>query len=234
MGQLSVAVDRFSIEVNDQVTQIGEQEILDLCYLSPAFPAEPFCAFVDRDASNRLTVFDNYVNIATQISEGYDYDLRYLHSLMGGTLTLDFSMTQYLEQKDKLFETDPFDDDNGQVSLPEVTADFYAEFDRGPWTLRWGLTWIQEMSNHAANEDDPSTSFFVLHTPDVTMHNASVQYRQDAWEFTAGVRNLTDEQPPAYSAIDGFANRIGSTVLYSGFEPLYAGRQFFVNLARRF
>ncbi len=241
LGSLAIAIDRFSIEVNDQVAQFGAANLLTLCYESVNFPADPYCAFRARDAGNRLTVFNNYTNIASQVSEGYDYDLRYLHSLMGGTLTLDLSLTQFLDQKTRLFDVDPvsgdpvdFTDFNGQTGAPEMSGDFYAEFEQGPWTVRYGVTWIDEMSNYAAQEEDPGTSFYVLSTPQIWIQGASVQYRQDDWEFTAGVRNLTDEQPPEYSAIDNLVNRIGNTVLFSGYEQLYYGRQFFVNVTKSF
>ncbi len=41
LGELSLAVDRFSIEVNDQVAQLGGGNILNICYNSPTRPSRP-------------------------------------------------------------------------------------------------------------------------------------------------------------------------------------------------
>lgn len=240
-GELSLAVDRFSIEVSDQVTQLGEQNILELCYLSPNFPTDPFCAFRERDVSNRLTVFDNYVNIATQIARGFDYALRYSHTLFDGTITGDLSVTHFTQQRQRFFEVDPVSGDpvdftefNNNVGSPELSADLDVNYETGPWNFRYGLTWINDTSNYEANGEDPAASPFVLSTPNVYIHNVSVQFREDDWQLTAGVRNLNDKGPPDYSAIDPLVNRIGRSVLFSQFEPLYYGRQFFVNLSKTF
>lgn len=240
-GELSIAIDRFSIEVNNQVAQIGEQNILDLCYLSPNFPTDPYCSFVDRDAGNRLTVFDNYTNIASQIAEGYDYAVRYERTLGPGTITLDLSVTQYLDQLSRFFDEDPitgdpvgFTDNNNRVGAPEFVGDLTVDYETGPWNFRYGVVWINDMSNYAANGEDPAASPFVLSTPTYYIQNASVQFREDDWQITAGLRNLTDEQPPDYSAVDPLVNRLGRTVLFSGYEQLYYGRQFFVNISKRF
>ena len=240
-GELSVAIDQFNIEVDGQVTKIGEVDILALCYGSEEFATEQYCSFVDRDSLNRLTVFDNYVNIATQISEGYDYQLRYAHALGGGIATLDLQLTQYTGQKSRLFAVDeatgeevPFDDFNGTVGAPEYVGEADVNWETGPWNFRYGVTWINEMSNYDLNGEDPNTSGFILGTPEFFIHDASVQFSQDDWELTAGVRNFTDEQPPDYSAIDPNVNRIGRSVLFSGYEALYYGRQFFVSLSKTF
>ena len=71
---------------------------------------------------------------------------------------------------------------------------------------------------------------YKMDTPDYYLHNLSVQYKGDSWSATAGVRNVADKTPPPIS--QGFANRMGNSPLYSGFD--YFGRSFFVNFTKAF
>lgn len=233
LGDLSFAVDRFSIEVNDQVAQLGGGNILGLCYNSPTFATEAVCSLVTRDASNRLTVNNSYLNIASQVAEGYDYGLRYVHTLGDGEVTLTANLVQFNMQQFQLLEAFGPADTNGTVGAPEMAGDLTVNFQQGPWNLRYGVTWIDDMDDYARQVEDPETSPFVLSTPEYFLHDASVQYSSDAWRLTVGVRNMFDETPPQVSSIEGaFINGLGQTPFYSGFD--FFGRQYFVNLSTTF
>jgi iron complex outermembrane recepter protein len=233
LGDLSLAADRFSIELNDSVTRLGGQNILQLCYGSPNPATEPTCNLVTRDASNRLTVNDNYTNISNQSAQGWDVGVRYLHTLLGGDATATFNLTNYTLQEFQLVPVIDPADTNGRIGSPETLVDLVLDYERGPWTLRYGVTWVAEMSDYAALEEDPSTSPFILATSDYYLHDTSVQYRADAgWQLTMGVRNLFDQSPPRVSSVDPLINGLGSVPIYSGFD--YTGRQFFVNMSTRF
>lgn len=231
-GDLSLAIDHFDIELANAVAQVGANNILNICYGSADRANEPLCTLVTRDASNALTVNNNYTNIANQEAHGWDYGMRYIHALFGGEFSLIANLTQYTEQPfQRLPIFDPVDV-NGQIGAPEMSGDLTLSFERGPWNFRYGLTWIDAMSDYAALGEDPNNSFFVLATPDYYLHDASVQYRADDWTATLGVRNMFDEQPPRVSAEEPLINGIGSVPLFSGFD--YTGRQFFVNVSKRF
>lgn len=232
LGEFSLAIDKFEIVLSDAVAQVGANNILNICYSSPNMASEPLCTLQTRDAALALTVNNNYTNIATQESQGWDYGARYSHSLLGGEITLTANWVQYdkqLLQRLPIFAPTDF---NGQIGAPEYAGDFTANFEHGAWNFRYGLTWVSSMSDYAALAEDPANSNFFLSTPDYYLHDASVQYSADAWTATFGVRNLYDEQPPRISSEDALVNGIGSVPLFSGFD--YTGRQFFVNVSTRF
>lgn len=235
-GNLQVAVDYYEITVDNGVSRVGAGAILDLCYDDPQFRAGGgYCNFIaDRAAgSNALTVFDSYTNIATQMVEGIDYNLRWTRNDVGpGDLRVNVGVTQYLSQKSRLFSTDAFDEVNGTLTAPEFTANFDAVYSVGNWNVRYGVDWIDSQDSHAylGLPDGRAASGYDFSVPSYTLQSASVQYRAEDWTATAGIRNLTDETPPIISA--GAYNRVGNAPLYSGYD--YFGRSVFVNISKRF
>ncbi len=232
-GDFSLAIDKFDIVLNDAVAQVGAGNIMNICYNSPDPASEPLCSLLSRDAAFRLTVNDNFTNIATQESHGWDYGARYVHSLMGGEVRIVANVTQYVEQPFQRLPGFAAVDVNSRIGSPDLSGDLAVNYNFQDWNFRWGMTWINNMDDYAANGEDPETSIFVLATPDYYLHDASVQYSsEDAWRLTLGVRNLFDVEPPSVSSVDPLINAYGHTALFSGFDVF--GRQIFVNLKANF
>lgn len=231
-GNISFAVDYFRTEVNNGVSRAGAANILSLCYDDPDFRAGGgFCNLVTRDPNNnRLTVNNNYVNLATDIVRGIDFNFRYTVPLFGGQFRFNAALTKFLDQASKLFETDPLDDVNGTVGNPKWTGSFDTSYKIGRFNFRYGLDWIQKTDSYEYLGLNPDTTAFYLETPDYFLHHASVQVDWKNFEVTAGVRNMFDKDPPKISS--GFYNRVGNAPLYSGYD--YLGRTFFVNVTAAF
>ena len=137
-------------------------------------------------------------------------------------------MTQYLEQSNKLFADDPLDDLNGTITTPAFTGDFSMNYTYKDWRVRYGVEWIDAVSDYEFYGDNSATSVFAI--KDYFLHAMSIRYQPDKWGFTLGVRNLTDRDPPVISS--GRYNRIGNAALYSGYD--YQGRTFFLNVTKEF
>lgn len=233
-GSLSVAVDYFDIKVENGVSRVGAPSILDRCYGASDFdPNQGFCRLVDRNANNALTVNNNYVNLATDIVRGIDYNIRYSRPIGPGTLTLNGAVTQFLEQSSKLFADDPLRDSNGVISSPAFTGTFDAAYRVDGWTIRYGLDWIDgdKTKTYEYLELDPATTQYFFEVPDYFTHTISVQKELDNFTLTAGVRNFTDSELPRISSSTAF-NTYGNAPLYSGYN--YLGRSFFVSAAAKF
>lgn len=240
VGSLSLAVDYFDIKVENGVAQLGAGNILNRCYTDPAFdPSAGFCRLVERDASDRLTVNNGYVNLSTDIVKGFEFNGRFAtEALFGNELVLNASVTKYTEQSSRLFEDEFLTDANGTYVTPDWVGNFDATYRVGSTLLRYGLTWIDGSSGtyeYFAFDEQTGTvdealeqiyrDNYILEVPDYFLHNASVQFDiAEDFEFTIGVRNIFDKQPPRISAA---VNTVGNAPLYSGFD--YFGRQFFVN-----
>ncbi len=232
-GDLSVAIDYFNIKVENGVARAGSAEILTRCYDDPGFRAAGgFCRLINPRAAgtNALTVNDSFVNLATDVVRGLDYTLRYTNNVGPGRLRVNLSMTEYKLQAGKLFAEDELEDLNGTIGAPKRTGNLDIYYDYKSWRAYYGLDWVGKMDSYAYVGQNPETSTYLLKTPNYYTHTVSARYRGDKWEVTAGIRNLTDEEPPQISA--GFYNRVGNAPLYSGFD--YVGRQVFVNLSKSF
>jgi outer membrane receptor protein involved in Fe transport len=87
------------------------------------------------------------------------------------------------------------------------------------------------MSSYELFGLNPATTTCVLDVPDYYLHKASVQYRDENWSATLGMKNMFDEEPPMISATCGY-NKQGNAPLYSGYD--YVGRQLFLNVSKSF
>jgi hypothetical protein len=236
-GDLSAAIDYFDIEINNGVDQAGTLNILPRCYDDPQFPTDSgLCKLVTRTtaAPYQLTVSNAYTNIATQIAEGIDYTIRYERALGPGSVRVNALATHYLSQANKLFEDDQMDELNGSLNNPQNTANLELSYTLRNWRFLWGVDWIDDMESYTVIRADatPATRAAVeaslavrdLAVGDYQEHYMSVRYTADRWQFTGGMRNVFDEEPPTISS--GYHNRVGNAPLYSGYD--YFGREAFV------
>jgi outer membrane receptor protein involved in Fe transport len=227
-GDLSFAVDYFRTEVNNGVDRAGAGNILARCYDDPDFRAGGgFCNLVTRNPSNnQLTVNNNYVNIATDIVRGIDFNVRHVIPLGPGKLRLGAAVTKFIDQANKLFEDDELDDFNGTINVPKWSGNFDVNYDIRQFTLHYELDWIDNMQTYDFLGLDPDTTPRVIHVPNYYLHHASVRWQSDAFGIVVGMRNIFDKNPPKIST--GTYNLIGNSPVYSGYD--YVGRSFFINV----
>ncbi|WP_344706616.1 TonB-dependent receptor domain-containing protein [Sphingomonas swuensis] len=243
IGQLSLALDYFNIKVENGVSDLSGDTILNRCYSAENFdPTAGFCRFVQRDSNNALTVTSSFVNLSESIVKGYEFNGRFSTKAIGpGTFIFNANVTKYTEQSSRLFPEEFLSDSNGIVTSPDWVGNFDASYSTRKLTFRYGLDWIggdRENTykffafDNLTGITDPELvqlykDNYYLETKDYFLHNASVQFDvSDRYEFTLGVRNLFDKAPPRISAI-GFST-IGNAPLYSGYDLV--GRTFFANV----
>ncbi|MEO8383701.1 MAG: TonB-dependent receptor, partial [Betaproteobacteria bacterium] len=167
-GDISFAVDYFDIKVDNGVSRVGTAGILTLCYNDPAFSSGGgFCRLVTRApaGSNRaLIVNDSYINLSTDIVRGFDFTVRYNRTIGPGQLRVNALVTQYKEQSNRVFPTDPLLDSNGQLRAPKMTGTLDLNYKVKGWTAHYGLDWIDATDSYAFYQEDPATSTYKLNT----------------------------------------------------------------------
>lgn len=247
-ADLSIALDYFEIEINDQVAQLGSGSILSGCYASPNYPNEPLCTLFERDndpSSPRyqqiLGVSDNYVNINSQSTRGLDITARYEHETSFGDFSADVQGTWTFEDQFLLFSGEDFepDDFNGTIGDPDFTANARVQFARGDWRYNWFSDFVSRVSNDERlggstgtfSSRGPGLFYFKQYAEPQFYHGASIQYRGDKFAVTFGVNNLFDETPPSVST--GSTTRRGIVPLV-GTQYDYRGRSGFLRVSKSF
>ena len=245
-ADLSISLDYFDIEVNDEVDQLGGAQILLSCYESDfgyAFGGtEPLCDLFDRTGINFGVdnIMDSFINIASQRNRGFDFAARYGTDLPWGDLLLELDVTHQVEDFLSLF-AETFEDRNGLVGHPEWVGTSRVTFVRDAWNYFWGANCIGKSSN----EEKFGRDFVlyrrvnydaVLGTGVAWYHNFSVSYRMDnGLLILGGVSNAFDKNPAQLTrqgvGTDQY-EMIGNSVLVSQYDMI--GRRFFLNLTMNF
>ena len=235
-GSISLALDYYRIQIDNGVQQIGATNLLNLCYNDPLFRAAgTYCDLITRNPANgQLSVLNSFTNVSTEITEGLDFNMRYVRDIGGGVLRVNGQISYYISQRSKLLPTSNFGEFNGDLSTPQWTGALDATYTYRDWKFRYGLDWTGPMDSYRrffGSFANFANTGVVLNTPNYFLNHVSVQYKRPNWQMTVGVRNLFNEEPPSVSCCSNF-NRVGNTPLYSGFD--YVGRTYFVNLSRDF
>ena len=243
-ADLSISIDYFDIEIENEVAVFGDTRIVSGCYSSDTGPAfggtEPLCTLFDRTGlqGGIDNIQDSYINIASQTNRGFDYALRYANELGGwGSLRVDVKANRQLEDTLAVFTEDP-DDLNKVIGDPEWVGQYSISLARGDWEVYYGGRYVGEASDQRFFSDDMSTIFGepvrqVLDVDSVLYHSLSASYTFDdlGLRVLVGVANLTDEEPPQVSNW-GQNISIGNAVFFSQYDWL--GRRAFMNVTLDF
>lgn len=257
---LDVSVTYFDIQIEDTLEESNAATILANCYGNQPNLADPSCARITRNTGDPTTatvalVDASFINIGQLTSTGIDYNVRASMPLSfvddQTDLVLSFNAAQYLEQ---LRNQDPSDPNSieedliGRIASPEWLWQFSATATRGNWAARWRTRYQgegQQENSDALVQTDltravPRTACEQLgyagQCRDVDFvdsymtHDLSLSYDADMWSFSAGVNNITDEQPPLIDQGEGPARM--NMVVQSGYDLI--GRRAFASITRRF
>ncbi|MCE9521692.1 MAG: TonB-dependent receptor [Alphaproteobacteria bacterium] len=246
---LSIALDYWEFEVKDEVGQLGPANIVLFCHTRAPALANPFCSLYDRD-TNPLspnfgqinTVNDSFFNIASQISDGMDLNVRYAHEFSFGKFVVDGDFTwTFTDETDAIGEgAQAF---NGTLYDPDFVGSINTRFERGDWTFFWHT----EMASRTSNDEiiggnqllfngSPFLGTYKHFTEFSAVHDASVRYRADDWALVVGVSNIFDDAPPTVSSdgpSTGSFGRQGNAVATGGPYDLL-GRRAFISVTKDF
>ncbi|MEM1035771.1 MAG: TonB-dependent receptor [Pseudomonadota bacterium] len=239
-ADLSIALDYFEVEINDQIAQLSSAGILSGCYASENFPNDPLCSLFVRgdggiDDDRIVSISDSFVNINSQTTRGLDLTLNFEREFDFGDISFDTQATWTFEDEFLLFSGTDFEpnDFNGEIGQPDLVLNTILSLDRGDFRYSWFTDFTSRMSE--AEEDFVPVirggDFFKAFTEPQWYHGASVRYTADTWRVTAGIDNIFDEAPPFVS--DGVATRRGNTPLVTT-QFDYRGRTAFLSVSKAF
>lgn len=247
---ISVAVDYFEYEVQDQITRLGPATILAGCYGATVYPNN-FCDLFVRNSPDHGTapnkieeVYSTYVNIDMQKVRGYDLLVRYDGDLAFGKLEIEGQATYMMEDYSRLFSPGTEDgfltnDRNGDISRPKIVGNLRVGLNRNDWTYTWGMDYVGSTRSLDLNPNivyqlpagSAPNAFRDISAESRLYHHLSARYKQPKWDVMVGVRNVLDAAPPSIST--GGDSRYGNMPAFATQYDLY-GRSLFVRYNRKF
>ncbi len=256
---LSIAVDYWELEVDNEVGQFGAANIIYQCLKNGA--ADPFCTLFTRDTDplsprfgQILEVNNSFVNIANEVTDGLDVTARYEHEFSFGTFRFNGDFNWIFTREVRSIP-DPAGgpytaarDDNGEVYYPDFVAELNFRFDHQDWTFFWDV----DMAARQSNDEDfggsvfgwrgccsvpPGTpaysAYYKQYGEFQATHDASVRYIMDDWSFQVGVQNIFDDPPPAVS-VSGAFGKVGNSIAVGSPSYDLIGRRGFFRVTKQF
>ena len=207
---LSLSADVWRINLNDTITTISAQTVLNQCY---ANASSPFCGFIHRfNTGNINYVAEPTVNLGALSTKGVD-----------GTVAYRFDETRFGRFNVRLdttyvarYDVNPDPSDPTAVTIHNAGKYTYAygnfprwrglatlNWSRGPWSASWRMRYIGRTQVGSADEQqqlsaDLSIPAVVRKVGAYTYHNVQAGYDFEPWHtrLDLGIDNLTDKQPP--------------------------------------
>lgn len=219
---LSITFDIFDIEVDNAVSSVGAQTILNAC----AQTGVNLCSLIERGAGgNVVDLFNGQVNLGGQTTSGFDYNVAYNFETEYGDFRVNWDGT-YVDERttivvDPVTNTTTEFNDAGLAGdrdvVPRLRTNLAVTWAYDDWTANWLVRFIGHTTEECSIDgdtldqqlcSDPSDelggdSFNELE--DMAYHDVSLGYAvNDNLRITLGVNNLFDTDPEvSYST---FAN----------------------------
>jgi iron complex outermembrane recepter protein len=188
----SLSVDYYDIAIDDAISNLGTQLLLDNC----ADSSDPFfCENITRSPTTlEVTRVDNpTLNVATIETQGVDLELGYQRPIdsLGAQFGLSLNYTHLLK-----FETQPLASaqvivSDGLSTFPQDKANLRLSLDRGPWHVSLRQRYIGPTKRIL------TLSFDGNEIPSFFYTDAQLRYTHDQrYSVYLGVDNLFDKEPP--------------------------------------
>jgi outer membrane receptor protein involved in Fe transport len=239
----SATVDYWSIELEDGISSLGIQYILDACYYDLDQNA---CALITRGPDYSITqIMNTALNVATQGARGVDTELRWDYSSNIGQWQAALLWAHLLERTKVAFPGDEEQDLSGRYTNPTAEDGGAYASDKLNFSLQWSLNdfsvgWLLEYisgldadtSCNCDSDGDPSNNLpdgsYIQDIDSSLYHDLVASWVWGAANTTVsvGLTNITDEAPPY---IDMGANAGTDPSTYRLF-----GRGYYLRLSWKF
>jgi len=204
---LTISGDYYSIKIEDAISVVTSQDIVNTCYDNAQFPNQ-FCDLFNRNgpAAGPATFGFNFLrqtqlNFGRIETSGVDFNIDYRFTL-GGSNNFNIGVAgNWTEKVDRFFDpTDPslVNPALRELSVPEWSGNANITFNRGAFTFGYNLQYIGSTAAAGAiqieriDEEFGAAGF----GPEYFLHNISFGFDVDArFSFYGGVNNLNNAEP---------------------------------------
>ncbi len=212
-SDLSFTLDYWQMDIEDGISSLGVQNILNQCYIDQN-PAA--CSLVTRDPDYSVgLVIDADLNVAEQGAQGVDTEVRWDFDTAVGQFEAAVLWSHLLERRKIAFPGDEEQDLSGRFTDPTAEdGGAYAE-NKLNYSLQWywnnlSIGYLGEFIDgldadtfcNCDSDGDPSNNGpdgeYIQQIDSLLYHDIVVNYTIPGWgtNIAAGVTNITDEEPP--------------------------------------
>jgi outer membrane receptor protein involved in Fe transport len=203
----SVTLDYYDIEIEDAITFIDPQDVINNCVDSSSGIGNTFCSQVTRDDDSQLTAVESgYLNAAAIQTSGYEMELNYQTELgqfdLPGSLSTSLFINHLKEFVEYPFQDQPTQDqvETGEVGDPEWQFRFSANYRLDDLNVSWTTRFLDRS---ALFDVTPRVEAYENVGPayvgSIMTHDIAVGYHfTEELRVTGGIRNMFDKVPPGY------------------------------------
>ncbi|MAJ40830.1 MAG: TonB-dependent receptor [Pseudoalteromonadaceae bacterium] len=158
-----LTLDYWKIELEDAISTIASQEILDRCVDSTSGIENQYCDLITRDANSEITLIQNSVlNVSGQEASGIDFELAYDFDALEGSFATRLIGTYLIERKEFPFQDEPeeFIEYAGTTGEAEWQANINIEYSYERFYTSLSTRYIEQVSLYTEQEleDNPNPS----------------------------------------------------------------------------
>lgn len=206
-------VNYFDISIDDAVVFQSAQQLVNNCYDAADGPNLAFCNLFDRnnDINEVANIIVGPVNFAQVGTEGVDFAMAYRQDLadiykgfssVPGAFNLSLAGTYVINNTAQSDPNDEstFDDNAGEVGLPELRFNADASYIVNGFTFTYGLNWQSSQDRFQDSLDPVADLEPFLKTGSFAQHDFSVRYEvSERLSLRGGIVNAFDNEPPGFA-----------------------------------
>ncbi|MBV7258120.1 TonB-dependent receptor domain-containing protein [Erythrobacter crassostreae] len=199
------SVDYYNIEIEDAISTVSAQDIVDNCVDSSGID-NSFCGLFDRNPANGGFTFlrQTSLNFARLETSGIEFSAQYGFDLGDHGFTLAGSGT-YVEKLNRFFDPSDLtliDPELRELQRPEWAGRASFTWDWEGLSVTWGTTYLDSMALRAVEIEDVGTTANDLYSPtnaltnDTFIHDISFNFDvNEMFDIYGGVNNVFNDSP---------------------------------------
>lgn len=213
LSGFSMTVDYWEIDIQDTISSIAFQTVLNRCVDSPTGVDNQFCGLIDRNDASEIELIRGFaLNIARSLNSGVDFEFGYDFDALGGAFSTSLIGTKLIESKDYAFQDEPenFTDFAGVLGDQELQISFNLDYSYENWEYRWNLRALDGVELYSptslATNPNPSSE---MRYGTYAISDMSIGYAFDnGISLRLGVDNVFDRRLPGTTQGNGAGSSI--------------------------
>ena len=195
LGSLSVTVDYWETELENMISSLGVNYILDDCYNALNSGS---CGLITRRSDYSIAqVLDGPLNVALETAGGIDTEVRFIFDTDIGQFDTALIWSHMTERDREAFPGDSTEDNVGRYTgndaFAEDKVNYSIDWMRGNFRVAYLGEYISELKS-----DDAFGVGYTQKVDSQLYHDLTFKYTHpdSGVSISTGINNVTDEEPP--------------------------------------